>query len=71
MRRTNNDVLRLSILAALSLTAAAPGLAQAQTEAEPVPPAAGNGSSPNGPPHVVKNATDISPSSVRRRSGDR
>jgi iron complex outermembrane receptor protein len=46
MRRTNHDVLRLSILAALSLTAAAPGLAEAQaaatTEAEPTPPAAGN-----------------------------
>jgi iron complex outermembrane recepter protein len=40
MRKTSNDVLRLSILAALSLTAAAPGLAQ--TEAEPAPPAAGN-----------------------------
>jgi len=46
MRRTTNDVLRLSILAALSLTAAAPGLAEAQAtgtgEAEPAPPAAGN-----------------------------
>jgi len=39
MRGTNNDKLRLSILAALSLTAAAPGLAQ--TETEPAP-AAGN-----------------------------
>jgi len=40
MRGTSNDLLRLSILAALSLTAAAPGLAQ--TETEPAPPAAGN-----------------------------
>src|SRR5882724_7815349 len=39
MRGTSNDLLRLSILAALSLTAAAPGLAQ--TETEPAP-AAGN-----------------------------
>jgi outer membrane receptor protein involved in Fe transport len=43
MRGTSNDLLRLSILAALSLTAGAPGLAQAQTETKN--PAINNGAS--------------------------
>src|SRR5271163_4813418 len=45
------------------------GVIRMRTTAKPGPTALGRGSSPKGPPHVVKNATAIRPISVSRRLG--